>query len=197
MRRALLPQVLISIRNVYALCFVAGYGLSVGYTDSEYAAQGAHIVSRQEALKCDVIVDVKLGDADYLDLLEGPKTLVGWAHCVQNIEFTSAVLNAGHTVLAWEELYENGRYIFYRNREVAGEAAVLPAFRYSGRMPYDAKVAIIGNGQTAKGAFRTLANLGAQVDILAESMKTSSSPPWKTMMFWSTVSSGIPTALTG
>ena len=51
-------------------------------------------VSREEALKCDVIVDVKLGDADYLDQLDGPKILCGWAHCVQNIEFTSAVLNA-------------------------------------------------------------------------------------------------------
>lgn len=41
------------------------------------------------------------------------------------------------------------------------------AFRYSGRLPYDAKVAIIGNGQTAKGAFRILAGLGADIDIYA------------------------------
>lgn len=164
-RRAILPADLKNVRHPEQLYFEEGYGESVGYPDSEYAACGVHIVSRAEALDCDAIVDVKLGDADYLDQLKGPKTLIGWAHCVQNIEFTSAVLNAGHTVLAWEEIYENGRYIFYRNREVAGEAAVLQAFRYSGRMPYDAKVAIIGNGQTAKGAFRILAGLGAEVDI--------------------------------
>ena len=41
----------------------------------------------------------------------------------------------------------------------------MQGFRYSGRMPYDAKVAIIGNGQTGKGAFRILAALGAEVDI--------------------------------
>lgn len=84
---------------------------------------------------------------------------------MQNISFTNQVLNKNHTVLAWEEIYEDGRYIFYRNREIAGEAAVLQAFRYCGKMPYDCRVAIIGNGQTGKGAFRILAGLGANVDI--------------------------------
>lgn len=166
-RRALLPKDLANVEYTKQLFFEEGYGASIGYEDSEYAAYGAHIVSRQEALACDVIVDVKLGDADYLDQLTGPRILCGWAHSVQNIDFTSAVLNAGHTILAWEEIFENGRYIFYKNREIAGEAAILQAFRYSGRMPYDAKVAIIGNGQTAKGAFRILAGLGADVDIFA------------------------------
>lgn len=164
-RRALLPEDLKNICNLDQLYFEKGYGESVGYADSEYAAYGVHIVSREEALDCDVIVDVKLGDADYLNDLKEPKILCGWAHGVQNIEFTSAVLNADHTVIAWEEIFENGRYIFYRNREVAGEAGVLHGFRYSGKMPYDAKVAIIGNGQTAKGAFRILVGLGAEVDI--------------------------------
>lgn len=166
-RRALLPQDLPDIRYPRQLYFEKGYGLSVGYTDEDYERHGVNIASRADVLKCDVIVDVKLGDADYLDQLDGPKILCGWAHCVQNIDFTSSVLNAGHTVAAWEEIYENGRYIFYRNREVAGEAAIIQGFRYSGKMPYDAKVAIIGNGQTGKGAFRILAGLGAEVDIYA------------------------------
>ena len=41
----------------------------------------------------------------------------------------------------------------------------MQAFTYSGRMPYDAKVAILGNGQTAKGALRILHGLGADVDV--------------------------------
>ena len=166
-RRALLPEDLKKIRHVDQLFFEEGYGNSLGYEDKEYAACGAHIVSRKEALDCDVLVDVKLGDADYLSELKSPKILVGWAHTVQNVDFTSAVLEANHTIIAWEEIYENGRYIFYRNREIAGEAAILHGFRYSGRMPYDSKVAIIGNGQTSKGAFRILAGLGAEVDIYA------------------------------
>lgn len=164
-RRALLPYDLKNINNLCQLYFEKGYGESVGYSDDEYIQFGVNVVSREEVLKCDVLVDVKLGDADYFDDIEEPKLLVGWAHAVQNIDFTSKVLNAGHSVLAWEEIFENGRYIFYRNREVAGEAAILHAFRYSGRLPYDSKVAIIGNGQTGKGAFRILAGLGAEVDI--------------------------------
>ena len=45
----------------------------MGVSDEEYKALGANIVSREEALKCDIIVDVKLGDADYLDALEKGK----------------------------------------------------------------------------------------------------------------------------
>jgi len=166
-RRAVLPCDLPRLRYPQQLYFEKGYGCSVGFPDQDYQQHKVNVVPREDVLKCDVIVDVKLGDADYLDELDGPKILCGWAHCVQNIDFTSAILNAGHSVLAWEEIYENGRYIFYRNREVAGEAAIIHGFRYSGRMPYDSKVAIIGNGQTGKGAFRILAGLGAEVDIYA------------------------------
>ena len=133
--------------------------------DEEYKEAGARIVSREAALECDVIADVKLGDADYLDLVSGHKVLFGWAHAVQGIDFTSKALQNHHTVIAWEELYEQGRYVFYRNREIAGEAAVLQAFRYCGKLPADAKVAIIGNGQTARGALRVLYGLGATVDV--------------------------------
>ena len=164
-RRALLPCDLKNIKNIDQLYFEIGYGESVGFSDADYKECGAHIVSREAVLNCDILTDVKLGDADYLDLISSNKILCGWAHAVQNIDFTSKALNGGHTVLAWEEIMEDGRYIFYRNREVAGEAAVLHAFRYCGKMPYDCSVAIIGNGQTAKGAFRILAGLGAKVDI--------------------------------
>ena len=164
-RRAILPQHIERIANRGQLYFETGYGESLGITDEEYKALGVNVVSREEALKCDIIVDVKLGDADYLDELEDGKILCGWAHTVQNIDFTSKVLEAGHTVIAWEEIFEDGRYIFYRNRELAGEAAIMQGFRFSGRMPYDAKVAIIGNGQVAKGAMRVLHGLGAEIDV--------------------------------
>lgn len=166
-RRAVLPEDLKGVANVDQLYFEEGYGESVGVSDAEYLEQGVHMIPRKEVLECPVLVDVKLGDADYLDELTEPKILVGWGHTVQNIDFTSACLKGGHTVIAWEEIFEKGRYIFYRNREVAGEAAVLQAFRFSGRLPYDAKVAILGTGQTAKGAFRILAGLGATIDVYA------------------------------
>ncbi len=171
-RRALLPtDIQKNVRHPELLYFETGYGQSIGVEDEAYAACGCHIVSREQALACDVIVDVKLGDADYLDKIDDNKILFGWAHSVQNIDFTSHILNRGHTVVAWEEIFEGGRYIFYRNREVAGEAAIMQAYTYCGRMPYDTKVAILGNGQTAKGALRVLNGLGATVDIYSRKLE--------------------------
>ena len=164
-RRALLPEQVKRLLHPECLYFEQGYGDSVGHSDDEYRNAGSYIVSREDALKCDIITDVKLGDADYLDDISDGKILFGWAHAVQGIHFTSSVLNHNHTVVAWEEIYEDGRYVFYRNREVAGESAILHAFRYSGKMPYDCRVAILGNGQTAKGALRILNGLGAEVDV--------------------------------
>lgn len=164
-RRAILPEHVAQLRNRDYLYFETGYGLSVGRTDEEYAAAGAHVVSREQAMQCDIIVDVKLGDADYLDQLDPGKILFGWAHAAQGLDFTTKCLEKDFTVIAWEEIFEDGRYIFYRNREIAGEAAVMHAFCNYGKMPYDCKVAIIGNGQTAKGAMRILHGLGATVDV--------------------------------
>lgn len=170
-RRALLPEQLKTVKNCDRLYFEKNYGESLGINDDEYIKAGAHVVDRKDVFNCDIIVDVKLGDADYLDQVEPGKIFVGWAHTVQNIDFTTAMMEANHTVIAWEEIFEEGRYIFYRNREVAGEAAILHGFRYSGLMPYDAKVAVIGNGQVAKGACRILNGLGADVTVYGRKLE--------------------------
>ena len=164
-RRALIPPHLSSIKHIRNLYFEQGYGEALGYGDGEYLTAGAQICSREEALKCDIICDVKLGDADFLEMLEPGRLLCGWAHAVQSISFTTAAFKGRHSVLAWEEMEEEGKYLYSRNREVAGEAAVLHGFRYCGKMPYDTRVAILGNGQTAKGAMRILHGLGAEIDV--------------------------------
>lgn len=164
-RRAILPNEVRGLANANQMYFEEGYGATVGVADAEYINAGAHVVPREETLKCDIITDVKLGDADYLDALDDGKILLGWAHAAQGINFTNTCMRKKFTVIAWEEIFENGRYIFYRNREIAGEAGVMQAFLHCGRMPYDSKVAIIGNGQTAKGALRVLHGLGASVDV--------------------------------
>lgn len=170
-RRALLPEDLLKLKHVNQLYFEKGYGVNLGYSDNEYQKLGANIVDRKDALNCDIIIDVKLGDANYLSDLPKGKILIGWAHAVQNVPFTDIMLEKDHTVIAWEEMFENGRYIFYRNREIAGEAAILHAYQYLGKMPYETKVAILGNGQTAKGALRFLHGLGASVDVYGRKLE--------------------------
>lgn len=178
-RRAIIPEDIKKIKNTSSLFIETGYGEAIGFSDQEYREQGVNIVSREEALDCDIIIDVKLGDSDYLEELPKGKTLVGWAHAVQGINFTDMCMKGRHTVIAWEEIFEDGRYIFYRNREIAGEAAILHAFRYCGLMPYDTKVAVIGNGQTAKGAIRVLNGLGASVDVFGRKLE----PLFKRVMY--------------
>ena len=170
-RRAILPQDLVQVQHAAQLVFEEGYGDVLGLSDEDYRAVGAQIATREEVLKCDAIVDVKLGNADYLDQLEDGKLLIGWAHAIQDIKFTDGAIAGKHTVIAWEELFEGGRYIFYRNREVAGEAAVLQAYQHCGKMPYETRVAILGNGHTAKGAMRILHGLGAEVDVYGKRLE--------------------------
>lgn len=164
-RRALLPDHAVTLSEPSSLYIERGYGAAIGISDEAYTQAGMHIASREECLACDVITDVSLGAADYLDMLVPGKILFGWAHAVQRVDFTTKVIDNAHTVIAWEDLYENGRYLFYKNREIAGEAAILHAIRYCGKMPYETKVAVLGNGQVAKGALRVLYGLGAEVDV--------------------------------
>ncbi|HSJ37922.1 MAG TPA: N(5)-(carboxyethyl)ornithine synthase [Planococcus sp. (in: firmicutes)] len=164
-RRAILPVDLAQVAHPERLYFEQGYGEVLGLTDEDYSDMGATIATREQVLACDAIVDVKLGYADYFDQLEDGKVLIGWAHAIQDLKFTDGAIAGKHTVVAWEELFEGGRYIFYRNREVAGEAAVLQAYQYAGKMPYETRVAILGNGHTGKGALRILHGLGADVDV--------------------------------
>ncbi|MBQ8216968.1 MAG: N(5)-(carboxyethyl)ornithine synthase, partial [Oscillospiraceae bacterium] len=54
-RRAILPGDAAALRHPGQLYFETGYGLSVGASDEEYAAAGCHVVSREQAMACDII----------------------------------------------------------------------------------------------------------------------------------------------
>lgn len=164
-RRALIPEHLKEIRNCDLLWFEKGYGEVLGFKDEEYTAFGAHIASYEEILKKDIICDAKIGDADYLSELHPNQTIFGWVHLVQNRDITDCVVNAGLTAYVWEDMFDDGRHVFWRNNEMAGEAAIMHAFQCYGEMPYNTKVALIGRGNVATGALRILTCLGADVTI--------------------------------
>ncbi len=161
-RRALCPQDIKNISHPEMLWFEKGYGDVLGYTDQDYISTGAHIASREEILTKNVICDPKIGDAEYLSQLKD-QTIFGWVHAVQNRDITDKIINGKLTAYAWEDMFENGRHIFWRNNELAGEAAIMHAFMCYGKMPYDTKVAVIGRGNTARGVIKILYMLGADV----------------------------------
>lgn len=169
-RIALLPREAKKIINKDYVFIEKGYGEALNISDDEYEKIGCRVVSKEEILNKDIIVDPKIGDAQYLKDICG-KTIFGWIHAVQNRDITDMIINNKLTVFAWEDMFEKGRHTFWRNNEVAGEAAVMHAITLYGIMPYDANVAIIGNGNTSRGAYRVLTQLGAKVKVYNRHME--------------------------
>ncbi len=163
-RRALVSADVKNIKNKENVFIETGYGDVLGYSDEDYRSAGVNISSRDDILVKDIICDPKIGDAEYLDRLHG-QTIWGWIHAVQNRDITDKLINGNLTAFAWEDMYEGGRHCFWRNNEIAGEAAVLHAYMCYGVFPYNTKVAVLGRGNTAIGAVKTLNFLGANVTV--------------------------------
>lgn len=170
-RRALLPEDIEKIRNKKKLYFEKGYGEILGISDYEYLKAGAHITSKKDILTKDVICDPKIGDANYLSDLRENQILFGWMHVVQNPSLTNILLKNKLKCIAWEDMYEEGRHVFWRNNEIAGEAAIIQAFQCYGKFPYETNAAILGRGNAAKGAYRILNGLGAEVTVYGSKLE--------------------------
>ena len=163
-RRALHPKDIHRIGNSEYVFVEKGYGSVLGFTDEDYLSHGVSVVCRDDVLSKDVICDPKIGDAEYLSELSG-QTIFGWIHAVQNRAITDKIINGGLTAYAWEDMYEDGRHSFWRNNEIAGEAAVFHAYMCHGIFPYHTKAAVLGRGNTARGAVKTLNYMGADVMV--------------------------------
>ena len=162
-RRAIVPEFIREMAYPGQLYFEYGYGEVLGISDQEYIDLGCHVCSLEECLRCDVICDPKVGDATYLDNLHDGQTIFGWVHATQNREITDSLIHNGLTAYAWEKMYDRERHVFWQNNELAGEAAVVHAFQCFGLLPFKKNVAVIGRGNTARGAVRMLNMLGANV----------------------------------
>lgn len=161
-RIALLPHHISKINNREQIFVESGYGRDFGISDSEYASQGVTIASREDVMKQDIICDPKIGDAEYLDKLSN-KIIFGWIHAVQSKEITDKIISGKNTAIAWEDMYYGGRHVFWRNNEIAGEAAIMHAYILHGIFPYNTKVAVLGRGNVARGVLKTLNFMGANV----------------------------------
>lgn len=161
-RRALLPPDAARISHPERLMVERGYGDVLGFSDGDYLKAGVKVGSRDEALACPVVCDPKIGDADYLPSLRD-QTIFGWVHVDLHHELAD-VIGAGRlSAYAWEMMYEGGRHVFWRNNEIAGEAAIAHAFMCHGVFPYSTKVALLGAGNVARGVLRALHSMGADV----------------------------------
>lgn len=163
-RRCLIPQHITNIEKKKQIFVEEGYGAVLNYSDEDYRDAGVYVVSKEEVLKKDIICDPKIGDADYIKHLKD-QTVFGWVHAVQNRDITDSLIDNKLTAYAWEDMYEDGRHTFWRNNEIAGEAAIIHAYTVHGLFPYDTKVALLGRGNIARGALKILTFMGADVTV--------------------------------
>ena len=163
-RRALIPSDINNIIHKEYIYVECGYGEVLGYTDNDYINAGIKVVSKEDVLKCEIICDPKIGDAEYLDTLNH-QTIFGWIHAVQNRDITDKLIDNKLTAYAWEDMFHLNRHTFWRNNEIAGEAAVMHAYLLHGIFPYNTKVAVIGRGNSARGAIKTLNYMGADITV--------------------------------
>ncbi len=161
-RRALIPSHVKYIKHPELIYIEKGYGDVLGFTDEDYISLGINVCSHEEVLTKDIICDPKIGDAEYLNKLN-EQIIFGWVHAVQNRTITDTLIANKLTAYAWEDMFEDGRHCFWRNNEIAGEAAVTHAYMCHGVFPYNTKVAVIGRGNSARGAIKTLNFMGADV----------------------------------
>ncbi len=161
-RRIILPREASKLSKPENVYIETGYGEVLGIEDKEYKNAGCNVCPLDVVLKQDIICDPKIGDSKHLDRLKN-QTVFGWIHAAQNPERTSTMLKNHVDAIAWENMYAHGRNVFWRNNELAGEAAVMHAYLLYGRVPYETKVAVIGRGNTARGATKVFNRLGAMV----------------------------------
>jgi len=164
-RRALIPPDLEHITNRKYLYFEKGYGQVLGYMDSDYLNQDVNIVEREVAYGQHIVCSLKTPGSEELELFTKEQTLFGWIHAVQDKEITDFLIEKQMTAIAWEEMFENERHVFWRNNELAGEAGVHHAFMYYGRVPYECRVAVLGSGNVARGAIRVMEKMGAKITV--------------------------------
>jgi len=162
-RRAILPRDIQKISHPEMLVIEEGYGTPLRYSDAEYQQAGAVIASRSTVIDCPIICNAKPCLSD--EYFQPGKTLFGWIHAVQGRAITDLLIKNKMTAIAWEDMFNGGRHTFWRNNEISGEAAVWHAFLQWGRLPYSSRVALIGQGNAARGALRAMERAGCMVTV--------------------------------
>ncbi len=153
----------------------SGYGADFGVSDDELAPQVGQVVDRDELIaRSDVVLMPKPTIPDVAALRDG-QVLWGWPHCVQDRELTQLAIDKRLTLIAWEAMYywersgAQGVHVFHRNNEIAGYASVLHAMSLMGTSGVYGRrltAAVLGYGNTARGAITALQSLGVH-DVVA------------------------------
>jgi len=157
-RVALLPENVRTLRHPGQLFFEAGYAVSLGIADGEYARLGANLVPRSAMRHMDVLCVPRFSESDRA-LFQDGMTLWGWPYIEDNPWCARAVVEHGLTVVDFHFMYSDGEFVFRENSRMAGRLGIMHAM-VMGRSPERwKKIAVIGKGYLGTGAMEVLDGL--------------------------------------
>ena len=161
----------------HTLRIEGGAGVAASITDEAFAAAGAEIVGRAEALGSDLVLKVRSPGADELTLMKSGSALVGMLNPFDRAGL-DALAGAGLTSFALEAAPRTTRAqsmdVLSRQANIAGYKAVLVAAeRYQRFLPMlmtaagtvkAARVVVLGVGVAGLQAIATAKRLGAVIE---------------------------------
>ena len=146
-----------------------GYGQRFGVSDEHLAALVAGVLPHDQVIaNADVVLLPKPTPHDLRTLHDG-QVLWGWPHAVQDPDLTQTAIDKRLTLIAWEAMNHwtpSGDFmvhVFHMNNEMAGYCSVLHAMTLigcTGHYGRHLRAAVIGFGNTARGAITALQALG-------------------------------------
>ncbi|MCX6769629.1 MAG: hypothetical protein NT051_03035 [Candidatus Micrarchaeota archaeon] len=165
-RIALIPRDVRKVRTPSMLLFEKGYAAHLGFSDEDYRRAGATIVDRRELPGAEILCIPKRWKNDS-ELFSRNQTLMGWLYVSQSPWLQREISEKSMTAIAFEKMYfEDGRYVFQRNREITGMLGMMQALPYAGKPPSKLRnVAILGNGNVAKSVFKILRRFNVKYEI--------------------------------
>jgi alanine dehydrogenase len=166
----------------------AGAGAGSGFTDDEYAAEGAEIVATHDEVfaRAGMIVKVKEPVAEEYDLLREGQILYTYLHLAADEPLTKTLIERKVDAIAYETVQLDNRALplLAPMSEVAGRMSVQVGAHYLespnggtgvllGGVPgvAPAEVVVIGGGAVGTNAAKMALGLGADVTIIELSLE--------------------------
>ncbi len=182
-RVALLPSAAYQLtRRGHTVLVETNAGVGSGYTDEEYRAAGAEVVSKHAEVfeRAQMIVKVKEPLPDEYGLLQPGQILFTYLHLAASRPLTEALVRSQVAAVAYETVEVNRRLpLLEPMSEIAGRMSVLVGGFYLakhfggkgvllGGVPgvLPGKVMVLGGGTAGVNAARMATGLGADVTIL-------------------------------
>lgn len=162
-----------------AMILERGYGERFRVSDEHLATQVGALASRQEIFdRADIVLLPKptLGD---LQMMRDDQILWGWPHVVQDHDLAQISIDKRLTLIAWEQMNhwtpagDFMVHVFHLNNEMAGYCSVLQALSLTGSTGHygrHLRAAVLGFGNTARGAITALQGMGVH-DITVLTMR--------------------------